>query len=202
MLIYIIRHGETDANVEGRLQGHTDFDINERGIEMAVQTGIALKDIDFDVAYCSPLMRARHTAEIVLDHSDNADVELISDERITEIDMGDWELKRFKGEASELSEAETDMLFNDLFGLGSFPGGESLVSLCERCQAFLRDIATRDYEKVLIIAHAFGVRGMLNFLYDDPTDFWHHAGPKNCVMNVVEAKDGEFKIIQDDVALV
>ena len=61
MKLYIIRHGETPWNAEGRLQGQTDIPLNENGIRLAKITGEALKDVPFDFAISSPLKRARQT---------------------------------------------------------------------------------------------------------------------------------------------
>ena len=66
MLIYIIRHGETEANREGYLQGWRDEPLNESGRALAVITGQRMRDIRFDACISSPLCRARETAEIIL----------------------------------------------------------------------------------------------------------------------------------------
>jgi probable phosphoglycerate mutase len=63
----LVRHGETNWNVEGRLQGHTDVDLNERGIAQAAQMAKAIKAINlqFDVLYTSDLQRAAKTANAI-----------------------------------------------------------------------------------------------------------------------------------------
>lgn len=66
MKLYIIRHGETAWNVEGRLQGQTDTELNENGVRLAKVTAEGLKNIPFDLGISSPLRRAKHTAELVL----------------------------------------------------------------------------------------------------------------------------------------
>ena len=68
MKIYLIRHGETDWNLEQRLQGATDIPLNENGLELARETAKGLQDVPFDVVYTSPLTRARQTAEIIRGH--------------------------------------------------------------------------------------------------------------------------------------
>ena len=65
MELYIIRHGETKWNSEKRLQGRSDIELNEYGIELARITSEALKDVKFDRIYSSPLKRAYETAEIL-----------------------------------------------------------------------------------------------------------------------------------------
>lgn len=66
MKIYIIRHGQTEWNKSGRLQGQTDIALNENGKELAIKVGQALKDVPFDRAVSSPLSRSIETAELVL----------------------------------------------------------------------------------------------------------------------------------------
>lgn len=66
MKIYIIRHGQTEWNKSGRLQGQTDIALNENGRELAIKVSQALKDIPFDRAVSSPLSRSIETAELVL----------------------------------------------------------------------------------------------------------------------------------------
>ena len=62
MKLYIMRHGETAWNVEGRLQGQTDTELNENGVRLAKVTAEGLKNIPFDLGISSPLRRAKHTA--------------------------------------------------------------------------------------------------------------------------------------------
>ena len=70
MLLYIIRHGETDYNAKGVLQGHMDAPLNESGRSLAAIVGRAMKGIRFDRCISSPLKRASKTAEIVLRESE------------------------------------------------------------------------------------------------------------------------------------
>ena len=66
MKVYIIRHGETAWNVQKRLQGVSDTELNEKGIQMAKLTAEALKDVPFDCCFTSPLKRAKDTALYIL----------------------------------------------------------------------------------------------------------------------------------------
>ena len=65
-MLYIMRHGKTDWNAKHKLQGRTDIPLNEEGIQMAEQAKEKYKDVNFDICYCSPLVRPKQTAEIVL----------------------------------------------------------------------------------------------------------------------------------------
>ena len=62
---YLIRHGKTDWNVVRKLQGRTDTPLNEDGRTMARKAAIECEDIDFDICYSSPLIRAKETANIL-----------------------------------------------------------------------------------------------------------------------------------------
>ena len=65
-MLYIIRHGRTDWNDRHKLQGHTDIPLNDEGRRMAENAAEEYKDVHFDICYCSPLVRAKETAEILL----------------------------------------------------------------------------------------------------------------------------------------
>lgn len=81
MLIYVVRHGKTNANVNGYLQGWTNDPLNENGRKLAVITGQGMRGIKFDCCISSPLIRARETAEIIILESGN-DIPITYDDRI------------------------------------------------------------------------------------------------------------------------
>ena len=89
MKLYIIRHGETEWNVQKRLQGVSDTNLNEKGIEMAKQTAEALKEIPFACCFTSPLKRAKDTAMYILR---DRQVPVYEDARIREISF--WRMGR------------------------------------------------------------------------------------------------------------
>ena len=192
MFIYIVRHGETDLNAKGIMQGWADEPLNESGIDLAEMTGSGMKDIRFDACISSPLSRARHTAGIILGKSGNGNVAIETDDRIREINFGDEE-------RMPLDREKRGKFFSDPFRFEGFPGGENISQLCERTQGFLKELMRRDDDKIYLIStHGCALRAMLNFLYADPDDFWHKHVPYNCVVNIVEAHGGSGKLIADD----
>ncbi|KAH8099524.1 phosphoglycerate mutase-like protein [Cristinia sonorae] len=90
--IYIVRHGETDANRNGIFQGHQDTRLNDVGLEQARMTAEALERVPFGVAYSSDLERAAKTAEIIL--SKHPGVELKKYPELRERYLGDLEGKK------------------------------------------------------------------------------------------------------------
>ena len=199
MLIYIVRHGETKSNVEGYLQGWTDDPLNENGINLAVITGKGMREIKFDACFSSPLTRAKQTAEIILRESGNVNTSIFLEQRIKEINMGDWERKKFRPGEREVDENAIKTFFTDPFAFLGFPNGETIDEVCKRTQSFLKELIKRDDNKTyLVTTHGFALRGMLNFLYEDKTDYWHGHVPYNCAVNIVKGKNGIGTLISDD----
>ena len=96
MLIYVIRHGQTDWNAERRLQGQKDIPLNATGREQARLNGVGLANslkaegIAFDFV-ASPLGRTRATMEIMREAMNLPPLDYRTDERLVEISFGDWE---------------------------------------------------------------------------------------------------------------
>jgi hypothetical protein len=86
--LLLVRHGETDWNAEGRLQGHTDRPLSDYGRDQARQLADDLATEAFDVIYASDLARARETAEIV---AERLDVPVNVDPDLREKNWGTWE---------------------------------------------------------------------------------------------------------------
>lgn len=93
--LYLIRHGETDWNAKRLLQGRRDIPLNAHGRSQAVASGLCLKwllapstDVDF---IASPLSRTRETMEIVRQQLEMAPQDFRTDDRLMEIDFGEWE---------------------------------------------------------------------------------------------------------------
>ncbi len=86
-IVYLIRHGETVFNRDGRVQGHTESDLSELGREQARRVGERIRGVDFVRAFTSPLRRAEQTCAIAIDGS----VEYETREGFKEINLGAWE---------------------------------------------------------------------------------------------------------------
>ena len=164
-------------------------------MDLAKQTGQALKGVKFDIAFTSPLIRAVHTAHLLLESSEN-ETPVVIDDRIKEVNMGSWQGMPIKSE--EISQEECARFFKDPWKFKGFPGGENLYQLCERTQSFLRELATKDYDTVLVSTHGAALRAMLNCLYEDKEDYWHGHPAYNCAVNIIEVKNGQMKLIADD----
>ena len=135
MPIYVMRHGETEWNADGRFQGALNSPLTELGRQQAMQVGEALSGLDlsgFDVRV-SPQGRAFETAAIALARQVAF---LHTDERLREIEVGDWSGKR-RSEVSPQGVVLQDTPDGPLGLYEHAPGGEGYARLRARCTAFL-----------------------------------------------------------------
>ncbi|MDO4621645.1 MAG: histidine phosphatase family protein [Eubacteriales bacterium] len=199
MRLYVIRHGETGWNALRKLQGQQGADLNEKGIKLAEMTAEGLKDVPFDLCYSSPLIRARHTADILL--SRHTGVPVIEEERLKEVSFGVWEGKCVARDRMEVPAEQFDKFRTDTFRYVPPQGGESAKDVIRRSGTFFDEliIDPRLQDKtILIAAHAFLLRAFLHRLYKDPTDFWNGGIPVNCAVSIVDVNNGVPVLVQDD----
>ncbi len=198
MLLYMIRHGETDKNKQKLLQGRTDVPLNEYGRELARITAQALKDVSFDYIISSPLQRALETAQLLrLDR----EIPILTDERIQEISFGDYEGHCFKGENYDLPDPNFNLFFAAPEKYQTPPNGESFEQILERTGAFLQKLlAEPKYEDkcILLSTHGCALKALLaNLSGCALKDFWGEGVYKNCGVAIVEIKDGKIRVIED-----
>ncbi len=197
MKLYIIRHGETQWNVQKRLQGTSDTELNEKGITLAKVTGKALMDVPFYCCFTSPLKRASETARLVLN---GREIPVYPDERIQEISFGNWEGR----EAALLPPSMLDNFFHHTERYQAPEGGEELSQICARTKAFWEDITSREElqdKTILIASHGCAVRALLQNVYEDASveNFWHGKVPPNCGVNIVEVRENKAILLEEDV---
>ena len=87
-MLYIMRHGKTDWNAAHKLQGRTDVPLNDEGRRMAERAREEYRDVPFDLCFCSPLRRARETADILLRGRDG---HILTDEGMRAMRFGVFE---------------------------------------------------------------------------------------------------------------
>ena len=197
MKVYIIRHGETAWNVQKRLQGVSDTELNEKGIQMAKLTAEALKDVPFDCCFTSPLKRAKDTSLYILK---DRQVPIYEDARIREISFGEWEGR----ESALLPQEMLNNFFHHTEQYRAPEGGEELTEACERARDFWEEFSAREdlQEKtILVTAHGCIVRALLQNVYKDTSlkNFWHGCVPPNCCVNIVEIKENKAILLAEDV---
>lgn len=178
-MIYMIRHGKTDWNAIRRLQGQSNIPLNEEGREQARAAGAANSDVKIDVCYCSPLDRARETAELFLE---GRDVEIICDDRLKEVAFGE-----FEGFDKYFEHPETSV-YTFFYNPGEYvaekdKGAESIEELNARTGEFIREVLLPEHAKgknILIVGHGAMNCSLVNQLEGIPKErFWERM-TKNC----------------------
>ncbi len=198
MILYMIRHGETDKNKQKLLQGRTDVPLNEYGRDLARITALALQEVSFDVIFSSPLQRARETAELM---RLSRKIPILIDERIQEISFGDYEGHCFKGENYDLPDPDFNLFFTAPEKYSTPPNGESFAEILERTGTFLRELMdNEEYQDkcILISTHGCALKALFSNLTGCALkDFWGEGVYKNCGVAIVEIKDGKIHVIED-----
>ena len=150
-MFYIIRHGKTDWNEIHKLQGRTDVPLNDNGRKMAKIAAEEYADVHFDVCYCSPLIRAKETAQILLE---GRDVPIIYDDRLMEMAFGIYEGIQNCFEKPECPVRTIFLAPQDY--TAAFEGAESWDDLFKRTGSFLEEIVyplVKEGKDVLVVAH-------------------------------------------------
>lgn len=201
MIMYIIRHGETDWNRVRRVQGHTDIPLNDYGRHLAEQTAEGMKDIPIDLIYTSPLSRAKETAQIVIGERK---IPLYNEERIKEISFGGYEGLCTGGEHKEPGSDEFNRFFTDTANYAPPQDAETISELYERTGDFLREMCQREDlqdKHILVSTHGAAMTALLNRIKGNVSiaEFWRDEVPPNCAVTMVEIKDGQMKILREGV---
>jgi uncharacterized phosphatase len=150
-VVGILRHGQTDWNIDFRLQGVTDIPLNETGIAQARDAAAVIDAADWDLILTSPLSRARTTATIV------AEVNGFAEATVEQL-----LLERSFGEAEGLGHEEWRVKYADT---NAVPGGESLSELEARANLLLEKLATQHAGKrVLAVSHGALIRKLLRIV--------------------------------------
>lgn len=147
--IFLIRHGTTDWNLSGRLQGHSDLGLNARGLEQAAAVAARLKAEKIDLIYSSDLKRAWKTATIIAaEHG----MPVTTLPELREIHFGDWEGQTYASIQAREPHS-TESWKKDLTHFAP-PGGESLAQMAARVADVLARLnSSRAEDCLAIVAH-------------------------------------------------
>lgn len=177
----LLRHGQTDWNINFLLQGVTDIPMNQTGIEQVKLAAQAIRAEDWDVVLTSPLSRARQTAEIIA--SQHGYTEIIEQELLIE---------RSFGEAEGLSHEQWRAKYSNL---DVIPGGESRTQLAERSRLLLETISQElAGKRVLAISHGALIRTLIAIASNNelPRD-GERLG--NASLNVLKHSDNSWQVV-------
>jgi 2,3-bisphosphoglycerate-dependent phosphoglycerate mutase len=171
--IYFIRHGETDWNLQDRIQGHTDIPLNATGISQALHLGQLLADIPFSAAFSSDLARAQQTAELVLKpRSLPITASLALRERSAGILEG-MNKDKFEEGVRPFLLSEQALHQDTYIHTAWHPELETMHSVFKRVTDFLFPLAVHyQGQSILVVSHGGVLRAILDHLCFTPKKRW------------------------------
>lgn len=194
-MIYLLRHGETEWNREGRLQGHGDSPLTERGLSQAVAMGGALRreigdeDLAGFTLVSSPLGRTLATARCVAAVTGHNPAEIVEDPRLREHGFGAWEGEIYREVEQIHPEAwrarEADRWHYQV------PGGESGALVAARIGAWLAEQS--EEARLIVVSHGFAGR-VLRGLYSGAT-------PEE-MLALPEPQDAVFRLSNGEIVSI
>ncbi|WP_139905745.1 histidine phosphatase family protein [Clostridium thermarum] len=191
--LYLTRHGETEWNIQGRMQGSKDSPLTELGIKQAMQLGKRLKDTKIDVVYSSPSGRAYNTAKLILG---DRKVNIIPMEELMEMNFGIWEGMTFDVIRKEYKE-QYDTFWNTPHLLKDFPG-ESFEQLKLRgVSAVNKIISENEGKDILIVGHALIVKAIMSHFENLPIEkLLDNRFIQPTSLSVVEVEQDRYEIVK------
>ena len=179
MKITIVRHGETEENYKEKIQGRSNYLLNDTGRRQCMRVKYKIKDKHYDICYMSPLVRCVETAIILIGDR----VKTVVDERLIERNMGELEGRDFK-EYNHYVYWDYDLNSNEL-------GVEPLQDIFKRCRNFLKDIKKnhKSDESIIVVTHGAPYRALRYLLLKHSLKGHLYDGPiSNCQIEEFEYK--------------
>lgn len=159
MILYVVRHGETEKNKYGLIQGQTECDLSNNGIEKAKELIPIVRNLKIDVVISSPLKRAYDTASIITEGKYPINI----DDRMIERNWG-------LCEGASIDDVDTVKCWNFFLNTGD-NGIEKVQDLLKRVSEFLEDIKNKYPDKnVLVASHSAILRAIHYCLHNIPED--------------------------------
>jgi probable phosphoglycerate mutase len=201
--VIIVRHGQSTYNTQKRVQGRTDVSrLTEKGCNDASKVGNALSNISFNAIYCSPLQRAKQTAEIIHSQLLNP-VELKISDKLLEIDLPAWaemltaDVKEKFAEDYQIWKQrphELRMLVNDVQGTREhYP----VLALFTQAQQFWQQILSQHPgETILIVGHNGINRALISTALGIAPSRYHCLQQSNCGISVLNFAGGLGEPVQ------
>ncbi len=164
MKLYLTRHGETDWNLQNKIQGQTDILLNEKGRDQARELGKRLREgYEIRSIYTSRQKRARETAEVI---GQAIRVTPVVKEGLEEISLGRWEGYTWSQVREQFPEEYQAWYRNRRYQVP--PEGESYQQLLDRLLPALSDIFVEHEDNVLAVAHSAVIMTLLSYMNDTP----------------------------------
>ncbi|MDO4988704.1 MAG: histidine phosphatase family protein [Synergistes sp.] len=190
MRFFVVRHGETAWNVEGRFQGQQDTELNSKGLYQAELLGERLAGHKFEAALTSPLARAAVTAKKAIEKCECDSFVTVN--ALTEINHGEWEGRL----ADEVAREWGELLhkWHTAPETVKMPGkgGESLEDVRNRALPAVMEAAKKYHKDVLLASHDAVIKVLLCSWLGAPLSSFFRFQIPNCSITVVEVTENQI----------
>lgn len=199
MRIFFVRHGQSQLNIEGKVQGHIDSSLTELGINQAKKFAQSLGDIKFDAFFSSDLGRTKDTAQLIATQLGNQE-QVIGDFRIRERNYGDYEGVTIEYIHQDLHDQflqRNALLGEERRRFKLHPSMENDIELMQRYDGFLSDTYQKYKGKnLLAVSHGDFMRTSLIHLSFCKYGELHGGSIENLGYYVLEFDDENRKIVK------
>ena len=188
--LHLFRHGQTQWNVEKRLQGHMNSDLTELGIQQAIDARQKLNGYNFDVVYSSPSGRAIETTKLL---TADLNLPINEDAGLMEIKIGPWEGLTYEETVEKYPvQREHHSSSPAKFKL---EGAETFLQVMERAQVTLSKIAkAHQGQRILIVTHGVFIKAAITMVQQRSVDtLWDGPESGNLSRSIVKA-DKDFEL--------
>lgn len=185
--LFLIRHGQTSWNLEGRYQGNNDIELNQVGIKQAKLAAKYLSRVEFANIYSSPLKRTLYTAEKI---KGRRDLETKVRDDLKEMNFGKWEGMKFS-EINEKYHRDYHNWLEDPYSNGP-TDGENFKEITERTTAEIGRIVSEntDGSSVAVVAHGGVILSLLVYWLQIPLARWKSIIQRQGAINIVVIDKG------------
>lgn len=193
MKIYLTRHGQTEWNLEKRLQGWKDSNLTSKGREGAELLGERLKTVDLDIIFSSSSMRAIETSKII---TRGRNIEIKPEDDLREIHTGKWEGNTLPDIEKLYPEEYYAYQNTPHLYKPSTNGGETFFQLQERAISVINKIIDEGkYQNVLIVTHGVTARIIMAYFENCPIEkLWETPHIRNTSLSLIEIEGEDIKI--------
>ena len=185
---YVVRHGETSWNREGRIQGHADVALSEPGRRQMRMVAARLAGHDFSIVYSSDLARARDSALAIVD---GRGMSVETDSDLREFSYGEWEGLTVE-EVESRGGRDLSERINSGDTIFAAPGGEDTAAVVKRVRRFYARAVKRHNpdEELLIVAHGGPLRALAVCLLDFADDCLWRFGLDCASLSIISNQPG------------
>ncbi len=180
--LWLVRHGQTDWNLQGRYQGNTDLALNETGLAQAVALAEVIEGERIQAIYSSDLQRAFVTAQAV---AKKFHLPIHPEPRLREVRLGEWEGMLFPDIKAQYAENWAEREADPLYARPI--GGESVYDVAQRAWPAVDEIAARHHPgPVLVVAHGLVLATLICGASNRSLSHTYQNIPDNAAITVIQ----------------